>query len=87
SVNGTLLRKTATTASANGLSKTVQIDSTGSGVYDLTSTETTVVAGDGTRTKTVANTSSGGTLIAREQTVTSADARTRTVSHDLDGNG
>ncbi|TIP29034.1 MAG: hypothetical protein E5X67_08675 [Mesorhizobium sp.] len=87
SVNGTLLQKIATTASANGLLKTVQIDSTGSGVYDLTSTETTVVAGDGTRTKTVANTSSGGTLIAKEQTVTSADARTRTVSHDLDGNG
>ncbi|MEI8703370.1 beta strand repeat-containing protein [Mesorhizobium sp. ISC15] len=87
SVNATLLQKIATTASANGLSKTVQIDSTGNGVYDLTSTETTVVAGDGTRTKTVANTSSGGTLIAKEQTVTSADARTRTVSHDLDGNG
>ncbi|MER9133236.1 hypothetical protein [Mesorhizobium sp. M0768] len=87
SVNGTLLRKIATTASANGLSKTVQVDSTGNGVYDLTSTETTVIAGDGTRTKTVANTSSSGTLIAKEQTVTSADGRTRTVSHDLDGNG
>ncbi|RWQ33363.1 MAG: hypothetical protein EOS21_29705 [Mesorhizobium sp.] len=87
SLNGTLLRKTATTASANGLSKTIQTDSTGGGVYDLTSTETTVVAADGTRTKTVADTSSGGTLIAKEQTVTSADARTRTVSHDLDGNG
>ncbi|RWM95807.1 MAG: hypothetical protein EOR84_14665 [Mesorhizobium sp.] len=87
SVNATLLQKIATTASANGLSKTVQIDSTGNGVYDLTSTETTVVAGDGTRTKAVANTSSGGTLIAKEQTVTSADASTRTVSHDLDGNG
>ncbi|MER9020438.1 calcium-binding protein [Mesorhizobium sp. M0898] len=87
SVNGTLLDKMVTTASANGLSKTVQVDSTGSGVYDLTSTETTVVAGDGTRTKTVANTSSGGSLIGKEQTVTSADGRTRTVSHDLDGNG
>lgn len=87
SVNGTLLRKIATTALANGLSKTVQIDSTGSGLYDLTSTETTSVAGDGTRTKTVAETSSGGTLIDKEQTVTSADGRTRTVSHDLDGNG
>ncbi|MCF6117139.1 adhesin [Mesorhizobium muleiense] len=87
SVNGTLLRKVATTASADGLTKTVQSDSTGSGVYDLVSTETTVVAGDGTRTKTVAETSSGGILIDREQTVTSADGRTRTVSHDLDGNG
>lgn len=87
SVNGTLLRKVATTASADGLTKTVQSDSTGSGVYDLVSTETTVVAGDGTRTKTVAETSSGGTLIDKEQTVTSADGRTRTVSHDLDGNG
>ncbi|MER8577678.1 hypothetical protein NKG95_02885 [Mesorhizobium sp. M1423] len=87
SVSGTLLRKIATTALANGLSKTVQVDSTGSGLYDLTSTETTAVAGDGTRTKTVAETSSGGTLIEKEQTVTSADGRTRTVSHDQDGNG
>lgn len=87
SANGTLLRKIATTASADGLTKTVQSDTTGCGVYDLVTTETTVVAGDGTRTKTVAETSSGGTLIDREQTVTSADGRTRTVSHDLDGNG
>lgn len=87
SVNGTLLRKVATTSSADGLTKTIQSDSTGSGVYDLTTTETAVVAGDGTRTKTVADTSSGGALIDKEQTVTSADGRTRTVSHDLDGNG
>jgi Ca2+-binding RTX toxin-like protein len=87
SVNGTLLRKIATASSADGLTKTVQSDSTGSGVYDLVSTETTVVVGDGTRTKTIAETSSGGTLIDKEQTVTSADGRTRTVSHDLDGNG
>ncbi|TPO13744.1 calcium-binding protein [Mesorhizobium sp. B1-1-5] len=87
SVNGTLLRKVVTTASADGLIKVVQSDSTGTGTYDLTSTETTVVAGDGTRTKTVAETSSGGTLIDRELTVTSADGRTRTVSHDVDGDG
>lgn len=87
SVNGTLLRKVVTTASADGLTKTVQSDSTGTGVYDLTSTETTVVAGGGTRTKTVSDTSSGGTLVDRELTVTSADGRTRTVSHDRDGDG
>lgn len=87
SVNGTLLRKVVTTSSADGLTKTVQSDSTGYGVFDLTSNETTVVAGDGTRTKTVAETSRGGALIDRELTVTSADGRTRTVSHDLDGDG
>ncbi|MBZ9678258.1 calcium-binding protein [Mesorhizobium sp. ES1-1] len=87
SVNGTLLRKVVTAASADGLSKTVQRDTTGTGVYDLTSTETTVVAGDGTRTKTAADTSSGGTLIDRELTVSSADGRTRTVLHDRDGDG
>lgn len=87
SVNGTLLRKVVTTASADGLTKIVQRDSTGTGTYDLTTTESTVVAGDGTRTKTVAETSSGGTLIDRELTVTGADGRTRTVSHDLDGDG
>lgn len=87
SVNGALLRKVATTSSADGLTKTVQSDSTGSGICDLTRTETTVVSGDGTRTRTVADTSSGGTLIDREQTVTSADGRTRTVYKDIDGNG
>ncbi|TPI53300.1 adhesin, partial [Mesorhizobium sp. B3-1-8] len=87
SKNSTLLRKVTTTSSAGGLMKTIQSDSTGGGTYDLTSTETTVVAGDGTRTKTVAETSSSGALIDKEQTVTSADGRTKTVSHDLDGNG
>lgn len=87
SFNGTLLRKTVTTAAADGLSKTVQSDSTGNGVFDHVSTETTVIGGDGTRTKTVAETSSGDTLIGKEQTVTSADGRVRTVSYDLDGNG
>lgn len=87
SVNGTLLRRLATTSSSDGLTKTIQSDSTGNGTYDQTSTEVTSIAGDGTRTKTVTETSSGGTLIDKEQTVTSADGRTKTVSHDLDGNG
>ncbi|CDX34669.1 Outer membrane adhesin like proteiin [Mesorhizobium plurifarium] len=87
SVNGTLLRKVATTASADGLTKIIQSDNTGYGVFDRTSTEATIVAGDGTRTKTVSDTSRSGALIDREQTVTSTDGRTRTVSHDLDGDG
>lgn len=87
SANGTLLRKVVTTASADGLSKTVQKDSTGSGVYDLISTETTVIADDGSRTKTVEDRSSGGSLIASEQSEISSDGRTRTVSHDRDGDG
>lgn len=87
SANGTLLRKLVTSGSSDGLTRIIQSDSTGSGTYDSTSTETTAIAGDGTRTKTVAETSSGGTLIDREQTVASADGRTRTVSHDLDGDG
>ncbi|MER9313263.1 autotransporter adhesin family protein [Mesorhizobium australicum] len=87
SLTGALVRKVVTTASAEGLKKTVQSDLTGSGTYDVNRTENTDVAGDGTRTKTVTETSSDGTLIGKERTVASADGRTRTVSNDRDGNG
>jgi Ca2+-binding RTX toxin-like protein len=87
SANSNILTKIVTTAAADGLSKTIQTDSDGDTVFELVRTETTVVGSGGSRTKTVEDRSSGATLIRREVTTTSADGRTKTVQHDLDGIG
>ncbi|MBX5202429.1 hypothetical protein HJB81_13660 [Rhizobium sp. NZLR1] len=87
SVNGTVLFGTAVNGSANGLVKTTSLDRDGNGAYDDITTETTTVAGDGSRTKTVIDRSSNGKLLSEVDTSTSADGRTITVSVDADGNG
>ena len=45
--NGSLLNQTVTTTIANGLTKTVQVDSTGDGVFDKTQLEVTSYNSDG----------------------------------------
>ncbi|MGO8083770.1 hypothetical protein [Rhizobium leguminosarum] len=87
SVNGTLLTKTMVTSSANGLVKTTSLDRDGNGAHDDIITETTTIAADGTRTKTVIDRSSNNKVLSQTDTSTSADGRTITVSVDADGNG
>ncbi|MBY5658484.1 hypothetical protein HFO40_26985 [Rhizobium leguminosarum] len=87
SVNGTLLFGTAVTSSANGLVKTTSLDRDGNGVYDDIVTETTTIAADGSRTKTVIDRGSNNKVLSQVDTSTSADGRTITVSVDADGNG
>ncbi|OHV21795.1 hypothetical protein EOS93_08235 [Rhizobium sp. RMa-01] len=87
SVNGTLLFGTAVTGSADGLTKTTSLDRDGNGAYEDIVTETTTVAADGSRTKTVIDRSSNGKVLSEVDTSTSADGRTITVSVDADGNG
>ncbi|WP_245457509.1 hypothetical protein [Rhizobium leguminosarum] len=87
SVNGTLLFGTVVNGSANGLVKTTSLDRDGNGVYDDIVTETTTVAADGSRTKTVIDRSSNSKVLSQVDTSTSADGRTITVSVDADGNG
>ncbi|WP_017962934.1 beta strand repeat-containing protein [Rhizobium leguminosarum] len=87
SVNSTVLTKTMVASSANGLVKTTSLDQDGNGVYDDIITETTTVAADGSRTKTVIDRSSNGKVLSQVDTSTSADGRTITVSVDADGNG
>jgi Ca2+-binding RTX toxin-like protein len=86
SVDGTILTKTVTSVSPDGLTKIIQSDTAGSNAFEFVSTETTTIAGDGSRTKTVVQ-KSGSTTIANETTTTSADGRNKTVLHDRDGNG
>jgi len=87
SVDGTLLTKTMVASSANGLVKTTSLDRDANGVYDDIVTETTTVAADGSRSKTVIDRSSNNKVLSQVDTATSADGRTITVSVDADGNG
>ena len=87
SVNGTLLTKTLVASSANGLVKTTSLDRDTNGVYDDIVTETTTIAADGTRSKTMIERSSNNKILSEVDTTTSADGRTITVSVDADGNG
>ena len=84
---GTLLRKVVTTASADGLAKTVATDPTGSGVFDRTLRETTIVNTDKSRARSEALESRDGTLMSKTVTATSANGRQVSTSSDLDGDG
>ncbi|WP_432287692.1 calcium-binding protein [Aminobacter sp. BA135] len=86
-LNGAVLKKVETTSSADGLTEIVRTDSDGSGTYELVETETTVVAGNGSRTKTTEIRSSNATLISKDVETTSADGRTKTTQIDDNGNG
>lgn len=86
-VDGTLLEQIATTSSADGLTKITQYDETGSGAFNLEVTESTVVNGDGSRTKTATQRSLDGTIIGRTIEQISADGRAQTVEYDHVGSG
>lgn len=87
SINGTVLTRTTVETSANGLTKTTSVDVDANGTVEDIVTETTVIGSDGTRTETVDDKSSGGKLLSRDVTVTSADNKTSTLSADEDGDG
>ena len=53
--NGSLRDKSIATSSGNGLSVTLQRDYNGDAVYDLTTTDVTVLNADGSQTETVTN--------------------------------
>ncbi|MGJ5031524.1 beta strand repeat-containing protein, partial [Bradyrhizobium sp. HKCCYLS2038] len=85
--DGSLRQRVVTSLSADGLSKTTQTDSTGNGTFDLTTTDVTVVAADGTRTETVIARNADGSLRSRQISIQSADGRTRSVQTDSRGAG
>ena len=76
-----------TTTSANGLHSTTQIDADGDGTVDATTTETTTIGLNGSRTVVSETRYADGDLRSRFETVTSADGRTTTSTADYDGNG
>ncbi|OWV90406.1 adhesin [Rhizobium sp. R693] len=87
SLNGTVLQQVVIEATADGLTKTSTVDLNADGNDDLVVSETTVVAADGTRTKTVDTRAIDGTLLSQTVTTSSADNKTITIADDEDGNG
>ncbi|MGJ0451650.1 MAG: beta strand repeat-containing protein [Methylocystis sp.] len=85
--NGALITKTSHATSANGLTRTDQVDENGDAVWDTASTDATVNNADGSRTETVTVTNANGSLRAKTTVQTSADGHTKTTQSDLDGNG
>ena len=85
--DGSLISKSAVSINASGLTKTTQNDHAGSGSYDLTTTDATVVNGDNSRTETIQDTSLNGTLIDKTITTTSANGQIKTIQEDHAGAG
>src|SRR5262245_16783984 len=85
--NGTLHDRTVTTTSADGLSRTTQVDATGRGAFEHTQTDVAVLNADGSRIETVTNLNANGSLRDRSIVTTSASGLSVTAQSDLDGNG
>ena len=83
--NGTLIDQTVSSVSASGLTRTVQTDSTGDGIFDLTETDATVVNADGSQTETVTDTNSDSSM--RDQTVTNTSANGLNITKSIDSTG
>ena len=85
--NGTLASETVSTVSADGLTRQLQFDSAGDGIFDRSQNDVTVVNGDLSRTQTVSNFNLSAALTDRTVTTTSADKNSVVVQRDIDGNG
>ncbi|WP_210327727.1 calcium-binding protein [Aminobacter carboxidus] len=85
--DNSLRGSSVTTKSANGLSTSEATDINGDGVADVVSSDATVVNGDGSRVQTVQDKSANGTLLAKTVRTTSADAKTISISTDVNGDG
>ncbi|WP_400771523.1 beta strand repeat-containing protein [Methylosinus sporium] len=85
--DGSLRDRTQTWLSGDNLSKTTWLDKNGDGVWDVTTTDDTVVNGDGSRTETTTDYSADGSK--RDQTIVTkgADGRSRTIQFDQNGDG
>lgn len=84
SANGvTLLAKTVSTTSADGLTQTSQLDANGDGTFDATNTSTVVINGDGSAADPIY------TVTLKEKAVitTSASGLSTTTQYDLTGSG
>ncbi|WP_296583402.1 calcium-binding protein [Xanthobacter sp.] len=87
-VYGVLKDKVVTTTSANGFSKTTQWDSNGDATFDAQLTDVTVLATDGSTTRTVTNLAGNGTTVKDKTVVTtSASGLSTTTTWDTNGDG
>lgn len=85
--NASVRDQVVTTTNATGLSTTVKTDRNGDGVFDLTTTSTTVLNADGSRTTTVQDKNADNSLRDQVITTTSATGLSTTRQTDLNGDG
>lgn len=85
--NGTVLDRTVTSTSADGRSKTVSMDHTGSGSFDLVTTSSITINADRSVTTVIQEKNADGSLRDSSTTTLSADGLSKTVSSDLNGDG
>ncbi|AZG75281.1 DUF4214 domain-containing protein [Methylocystis rosea] len=85
--NGSIIDKSIVSTSADGLTRTSQIDANNDAIIDLTTTETTVKNADGSSTQTTANKANNGALKDKTITTTSANGLNVSTQLDIDGNG
>ncbi|MBR0900708.1 hypothetical protein JQ616_37630, partial [Bradyrhizobium tropiciagri] len=75
SAGGTLLDKTVKTTGADGLSVVTQLNSTGGSTFDKTTSDSTVLNSNGSKTETVAAYGGSGVLIGESVTTSSASGQ------------
>ncbi|WP_137929665.1 beta strand repeat-containing protein [Mesorhizobium comanense] len=85
--DGSLLSKTVRTTSANGITVSIQQDTTGSGSFNQGQTDSTAALADGSVVRTVSDFNIDGSLRDSIRTQTTADQRVVTISRDADGDG
>ncbi|WP_245434756.1 hypothetical protein [Rhizobium anhuiense] len=84
---GTLESQAVVTTSDDGLSKTSSSDLDGNGVFELVTTDVTVLNADGSRTETISKKGTGDALISRTTANVSASGLSKTTSWaDASGN-
>jgi Ca2+-binding RTX toxin-like protein len=79
--------RVTTTKSADGLTLTSDWDATGGGVTTGSSTDATVIASDGSVTRTLSIYNANASLHDRTIVLTSADGRSVTTTEDINGDG
>jgi Ca2+-binding RTX toxin-like protein len=85
--DGSAIRNSTETVSANGLSRTDAIDENGDSVVDLTIEHVIVLNPDGSRSETITyKNNDGSTRSSVEETVL-ANGRDKTILRDVDGDG
>lgn len=76
----TLASRAVTTASANGLSVTMSADRDGDGVYEQVFTDVVTLNADGSETETISRFGTGGSLVSKVVSTTSANGLSKQTS-------
>lgn len=85
--NGTTRARTVISTSANGLSKTVQMDVNGDGIWDTTATNSAALNANGSKTEVYSEKNANGTFRGKSVTTTSSDGKTTSTNRDVNGDG